>query len=184
MSLTKGIARRAIIVGAVLLVLGVAAAIQDATLFGVGGLLAAWLGGYLIVLGTWQGAGRPGTLGKPENRGDDERRRSRIRRSLRRLLLPLLSTTLVGAMFSLACPVVRRWLFGTDQQHSGLVGTHVYWLGAAWWHPLIIVGAIALAFNITAIAAAKPGRKSQGANRSSRGTDREAATRRFARSYR
>ena len=166
-SLTKGIARRAIVIGAALLVVGVAAAIQNATLFGVGGLIAAWTGGYLIVLGTWQRSGSPRTLNGPKNRSAVQRCRSRIRQCLSRPLLPLLSATLVGAMLSLACPVVRRWLFGTDQQHSGLIGAHVYWLGAAWWHPLIAIGVIALAFSLTAVAAANLGRRERRANRSS-----------------
>ena len=129
-SLTRGIARSIIIVGAVLLVLGAAAAIQSATLFGVTGLIMAGTGGYLIVLGTWQCSSR--------------------------LLFALLSLTLVGAVLAPATPVVREWLFGTEKD-PGLVGTHAYWLGAQWWHPLIVVGAIALV--VTGIAAAKPGRK-------------------------
>jgi patatin-related protein len=129
-SVTKGIARWIIIVGAVLLVLGVAAAIQSTTLFGVAGLIMAGIGGYLIVLGTWQVSSR--------------------------LLFALLSLTLVGAVLALATPVVREWLFGTEKQ-PGLVGTHAYWLGSQWWHPLIVVGAVALA--VTVIAAAKPVRK-------------------------
>jgi hypothetical protein len=129
-SLTKGIARSTIIVGAVLLVLGVAAAIQSATLLGVTGLIMAGTGSYLIVLGTWQFSSR--------------------------LLFALLSATLVGAVLSLATPVAREWLFG-NEKHPGLVGANAYWLGAQWWHPLIVVGAIAL--GVTVIAAAKPGRR-------------------------
>ena len=129
-SLTKGLARSIIIAGAVLLVLGIAAAIQSETLFGVTGLIMAGVGGYLIVLGTWQLSSRA--------------------------LFALLSATLVGAVFALATPVVREWLFGT-QSDPGLVGTNAYWLGAQWWHPLIVVGAIAL--TATAIAAAMPSRK-------------------------
>jgi hypothetical protein len=129
-SLTRGIARWSIIAGAVLLVLGTAAAIQSATVFGVTGLIMAGIGGYLIVLGTWQISSR--------------------------LLFALLSVTLVGAVLVLTTPVVREWLFGTEKD-PGLVGTHAYWLGAQWWHPLIVVGAIALA--VTVIASAKPGRK-------------------------
>jgi hypothetical protein len=67
--------------------------------------------------------------------------------------------TLVGAVLSLATPVARRWLFGTDQQHAGLVGSHVYWLGAQWWHPLIVVGAIALVITVAGILVGRPGRK-------------------------
>ena len=130
-SLTKGIAGSIIIAGAVLLVLGAAAAIQSTTLFGVTGLIMAGTGGYLIALGTWQLSSR--------------------------LFFALLSLTFVGALLALATPVVRKWLFGTEKDHPGLVGSHAYWLGAQWWHPLIVVGAIAL--TVTVIAAAKPRRK-------------------------
>ncbi|MDT5221502.1 MAG: hypothetical protein QOF15_3607, partial [Mycobacterium sp.] len=129
-SLTKGVPRSIIMAGAAMLVLGVAAAIQSATELGAAGLIMAGIGSYLVVLGTWQISSR--------------------------LLFALLSTTLVGAILSLATPVVRTWLFG-DQKHPGLVGTHAYWLGAQWWRPLIVVGALAL--GITLVAVAKPGRK-------------------------
>ncbi|MGA7051532.1 MAG: patatin-like protein [Mycobacterium sp.] len=130
-TLTKGIAKWVIIAGAVLLVLGAAAAIQSETLFGVTGLIMAGTGGYLIALGTWQLSCR--------------------------LLSALLSLTFVGAVLALATPVARKWLFGTEKDHPGLVGSHAYWLGAQWWHPLMVVGAIALA--VAVIAAAKPRRK-------------------------
>ncbi len=126
-SLTKGIASAVITAGAALLILGIAAAIQSSTLFGVTGLILAGTGGYLIVLGTWQFSGR--------------------------WLSALLSFTLVGAVLSLATPCVRKWLFGSPNQ-DGLLVKHVYWLGAQWWHPLIVVGAIALV--VTLIAAARP----------------------------
>ena len=129
-SLTKGIATWSIAAGAALLVLGTAAAIQSTTLFGVTGLIMAGTGAYLVVLGTWQFSNR--------------------------LLFALLSVTLVGALFSLAAPVVRELLFGTEK-NPGWIGAHVYWLGAQWWHPLVVVGAIALALIL--IAAAKPGRR-------------------------
>lgn len=132
-SLTKGIARSIIIAGAVLLVLGAAAAIQTAPLIGVTGLIMAGAGGYLIALGTWQLSSR--------------------------LLFALLSLTLVGVTLSLGTDVVRKWLFGTQActRCTGLVSRHVYWLGAQWWHPLVVVGAIALA--VTVIGAAKPNRR-------------------------
>jgi hypothetical protein len=129
-SLTKGVARSIIIFGAGLLVLGVAAAIQSSTFFGLTGLAMAGTGGYLIVLGSWQSAGR--------------------------LFFRLVSLTLVGALLSLMTPVVREWLFGNEKR-PGIVGTHAYWLGAQWWHPLIVFGAIALA--VTFIAAANSGRR-------------------------
>jgi hypothetical protein len=120
-SLTKGVARSIIVTGAFLLVLGVAVAIQSATLLGFTGLGVAVLGGYLIALGTWQFSGR--------------------------LLSALLSITLVGAVLSLATPFIRRFLFG-NQKDPGIVGTHAYWLGTQWWHPLAVVGAIALVVTV------------------------------------
>jgi hypothetical protein len=126
-SLTRGIARSIIITGGLLLLLGLAFASQSATLLGVTGLTAAGIGGYAIVLGTWQFSSR--------------------------LLSALLSLTLVGAVLSLATPVIRKWLFGTEKD-PGIVGTHTYWLGTQWWHPIGVVGAIALV--VTVIAAAKP----------------------------
>lgn len=129
-SLTKGIARTTIMVGAVLLILGGATAIQSATVLGVTGLIMAGTGSYLIVLGTWQFSSRT--------------------------LFALLSVTLAGAVLSLATPIARHWLFG-DEDHPGLVGANVYWLGEQWWRPLIAVGAVAL--GVTVIAAAKPGRR-------------------------
>lgn len=124
-SWTKGVARSIIIAGAVLLVLGTAAAIQSVTVFGVTGLIMAATGSYLVVLGTWQFSSR--------------------------LLFVLLSTTLVAAVLSLATPVVRHWLFG-DKTHPGLVGANAYWLGTQWWHPLIVVGALALGVSLVAVA--------------------------------
>ncbi|AGZ50814.1 patatin-like protein [Mycobacterium kansasii] len=129
-SLTKGIARTTIMVGVMLLILGVATAIQSATVLGVTGLIMAGTGSYLIVLGTWQFSSRS--------------------------LFALLSVTLAGAVLALATPVVRSWLFG-DADHPGLLGANIYWLGEQWWRPLIAVGAVAL--GITVIAAAKPGRR-------------------------
>ncbi len=127
---TSGIARSIIIVGAVLLVLGAAAAVQSTTLLGVTGLIMAGTGGYLIVLATWQFSSR--------------------------LLFALLSVTLLGAVLSLATPVIRERLFG-DGEHPGVIATHVYWLGTQWWHPLVLLGAFALA--VTVVAAASPRRR-------------------------
>jgi hypothetical protein len=98
----------------------------------VTGLIMAGTGAYLVVLGTWQFSSR--------------------------LLFAVLSLTNVGAVLSLATPVLREWLFG-NERNPGLVGTHAYWLGAHWWRPLVVVGAIALAVTVTVIAAAEPGRR-------------------------
>ncbi|OBF88042.1 hypothetical protein A5791_18590 [Mycobacterium sp. 852002-51163_SCH5372311] len=125
-SLTKGVAKATIVAGAVLLILGIAAAIQSSGQVGAVGLIVAGVGGYLIVLGTWQRSSRT--------------------------LFALLCFTLAGAVLALTTYSVRTWLFGADKDHPGLVGTHVYWLGTQWWHPLIVVGAIALALGLTAVA--------------------------------
>jgi len=130
-SLTKGLARSTIIAGAVLLILGIAFAIQCTVQIGAAGLILAGIGGYLIVLGTWQRSSRT--------------------------LFALLCFTFVGAILALATYFVRTWLFGTDKYHPGLVGTHIYWLGTQWWHPLVAVGAVALALALA--AAANPRRK-------------------------
>jgi patatin-related protein len=120
-SFTKGVARSIIVTGAFLLVLGIAVASESASLVGFTGLGVAWLGGYLIALGTWQFSGR--------------------------LLSALFAITLVGAVLSLATPFIRRFLFGS-QNDPGIVGTHAYWLGTQWWHPLATVGAIALVVTV------------------------------------
>ncbi len=129
-SLTRGVAKWTLITGAAMLVLGTAMAIGSATTLGALGLIAAGIGGYLVVLGTWQYSGR--------------------------LVSALVSITLVGAILSLATPAVRGWLFGTAT-HPGWVGANAYWLGAQWWHPLIVVGAIGL--GVTLVAVARPGRR-------------------------
>jgi patatin-related protein len=129
-STTKGLASRSIIVGAVLLILGVAAAIQSVTAFGITGLVMAGVGAYLVVLGTWQRSSR--------------------------LLFALLSITIVGAVLSLATPLVSEWLFGAEN-HPGLLGRNVYWLGTQWWHPLAAVGVMIAA--VAALGAANPRRK-------------------------
>ncbi|OBK56966.1 hypothetical protein A5656_18280 [Mycobacterium gordonae] len=130
-SLTRGVAKWTLMAGAALLVLGTAAAIASDGTFGALGLAAAGIGAYLLVLGTWQFSTR--------------------------LLFALLSTTLVGAVLSLATPTVRHRLFG-DATHPGWVGAHAYWLGAQWWHPLAVVGALAL--SVTLAAVAKPSKPS------------------------
>ncbi|MFV8319386.1 patatin-like protein [Mycobacterium sp. 23] len=130
-SLTRGVAKWTLMAGAALLVLGTAAAIASDGTFGALGLAAAGIGAYLLVLGTWQFSTR--------------------------LLFALLSTTLVSAVLSLATPTVRHRLFG-DATHPGWVGAHAYWLGAQWWHPLAVVGALAL--SVTLAAVAKPSKPS------------------------
>jgi patatin-related protein len=129
-STTKGVARRTIIAGAALLILGVALAMQSVTVFGYTGLATAGIGAYLVVLSTWQWSSR--------------------------LLFALLSITIVGAVLSMATPLVRNWLFGTEGQ-DGLLARHVYWLGTQWWYPLAAVGVLVVA--VAALGAANPRRK-------------------------
>jgi hypothetical protein len=131
-STTGGIARRTIIAGILLLVVGGTFATKSAALFGAVSLAIAGIGGYLIVLGTWQKSNRA--------------------------LFALLSATLVGAVLSLTFPFVSTRLFGTQGQ-PGWVGAHAYWLGAQWWHPLIVVAIIAIV--VTAVGFARPDRKSR-----------------------
>ncbi len=117
----NGVARRTIIAGAALLLLGVAAAIQSSTGLGLLGLAAGGTGAYLITLGTWQRSSK--------------------------LPLALLSTTLVILTAALTQRTVRTALFGT-REHTGFVGAHVYWIGAQWWYPLIAVGGLALVVSV------------------------------------
>jgi patatin-related protein len=130
-SSTKGIASRSIIGGAVLLVLGVAIAILSSTALGAWGLILAGIGGYAIVLGAWQLSTR--------------------------LFFSAIALALLLGVLALTTRYVREWLFGTDKDHSGVVGAHVYWLGTQWWHPLIVIGAVALA--VTLVGAINPRRK-------------------------
>lgn len=121
-----GPARWVIGIGLALLVLGVAAAGQESTLFGLGGLAAAAVGGYLVVLGTWQ-------LG-------------------RRALGALFGVTIVVLIGALTTPVVRGWLFGGPATGRGWVGDHVGWIGVAWWHPLVALGVIVVFCALLAVA--------------------------------
>ena len=130
-SLTKGVTKRMLALGIGLLVLGVALAIQSATLAGVTGLVMAGVGAILVVLGTWQLSGK--------------------------LLGALLSVTLIGAVLALGTPVVRDWLVGTAED-PGLLAENIYWLGATWWHPFVVIGAIALV--VAVVAAATNGSRS------------------------
>ncbi len=171
-SLTNGVAKWSIRVGAALLLLGIVGAMQNATWFGLGGLTAAGIGSYLLVLGVWQSSSKPGTLGTKKS--------SRLRGWLRTLkvlwrrwwfarklqkwrpLVPLLSVTFVGAVLALATPVVRRWLFGTDQHNNGLIGRHIYWLGSQWWHPLLAVGVLALIVTLAGTLIGNPEAEGRG----------------------
>ena len=132
-SYTKGVASKTIIIGAVILVLGIAATLLPTTETGAGGLLAALTGGYLIILATWQRSTRTA--------------------------FALVAFTVVLAVYALTTYWVRTKLFGTDKDNSGIIGHHVYWLGTRWWHPLIVLLVVLIALAVTGIAAANRRRK-------------------------
>lgn len=112
-SVTKGCAKRSILIGAAILVLGIALAIGSASVAGVPGLTMMAIGGYLVVLGTWQRSSRT--------------------------LFALLSVTLVLLAIAPSMPCVAIWLFGKKgSSDSSLVGGHLYWLSEHWTHPLIV----------------------------------------------
>jgi patatin-related protein len=134
-SAAKALPRNLIIVGAVLLALGIAAATQSATLFGITGLIAAGVGGYLLTFGAWQLS--------------------------RRLIAALVAVTITGAVASLAIPAERRGLFGASDKDPGYVGRHVHWLATAWWHPLLVVGIVVLAITVVAAVFSQMGRPKQ-----------------------
>jgi patatin-related protein len=121
-SSTKALPRYLIIIGLAALALGIGAATQSATIFGITGLIIAGVGGYLVTFGTWQISGR--------------------------LLAALVAITLTGAVGALATPSVRRGLFGTSEDDPGYVGHHVHWLATAWWHPLLAVSVVALVITL------------------------------------
>jgi hypothetical protein len=107
----------------IIALVGIALAIQQSTLLGMGGLIFAAIGMYLIVFGAWQ--------------------------TSRLALTAAISVTITGLIASLALPVVRRGLFGTGSDTDlGWVGKHVNhvinWLATSWWHPLVAVAVILL----------------------------------------
>jgi patatin-related protein len=127
---SKGQPRNLIFAGLMLLVLGIAAAAQSSDVFGIGGLITAAIGGYLVTFGAWQVSAR--------------------------LLTALVGITLTGAVASLAAPSVRGWLFGASSQDTGYVGHHVHWLATAWWHPLLLVGIFVLLITLVGAVASRP----------------------------
>jgi patatin-related protein len=133
-SSTKGVARWSIIAGAMLLLVGAVFAIKSSTVFGMGGLAVAAIGGYLVVLATWQ-------------------------RSSRMLFAGLALTLMIPWAF-LALKCVRDWLFG-DKARPGVVGAHMYLLGTQWWYPLALV--IAIPVIIAALAEVYPDRRRRAA---------------------
>lgn len=128
----KGVPARLILVGLGALILGVALAIQQSTVFGVTGLVLAGGGAYLIAFGAWQASSR--------------------------LLAALLAITLLGAAFSLAIPAERRGLFGTSTTDTGVVGRRVHWLAISWWHPLVVLAVVLVCFALVAVVPTTIGR--------------------------
>jgi patatin-related protein len=114
-SVTKGTAKRSIQIGAALLVLGVALAIQSASWAGLSGLTMIAIGSYLVVLATWQLSSRT--------------------------VFALLSATVVLLAIAPSIHCVATWLFGEKgSPNSSLVGRNLYWLSADWTHPLLLEG--------------------------------------------
>jgi patatin-related protein len=116
-SSTKGGAKTTITIGAILLVLGAAFAFLSPTMAGAWGLLFTGIGGYAVVLATWQLS--------------------------RRGLFAALSFTVVLATFALTTECVRKYLFGNKDQ-NGVISRHIYWFGTQWWYPLIPIAVVAL----------------------------------------
>ena len=129
----RGHARLVILVGLILLALGVAAAAQSTAVLGIGGLILAVLGGYLVVIATWQVSSR--------------------------LLGALIGFTVTAAIGSLAVTPVRHGIFGTSPDHSGWLGQHLYWLGAAWWHPLTVIAVLIVLVSLDALTITAWGRR-------------------------
>jgi patatin-related protein len=126
-SATKGCAKRFIQIGAALLVLGIAFAIQSTSWAGLLGLTMIAVGSYLLVLGTWQ------------------------RISARWYALLSILLVLLAVAPSFEC--VATWLFGKKgTADSSLVGGHLYWLSEDWTHPLIVEGVFVLAVIVVGVA--------------------------------
>ena len=137
-----------IVAGLAMLLLGIALAITTADLFGLGGVLTATVGGYLVVFGAWQGAGWKMVSGS------------------------LLSVTAVAALAFLVTPTGRSYLFDVDNE-QGVARGALDWLAAQPWRPLVVVGALVVAF-LVGVASATP-RRVRGSVRRRAGRQRAAA---------
>jgi hypothetical protein len=116
-ALTKGWPRRLMILGVVLLAVGIVAALQGATIVGVAGMTVALAGAYTITIATFD-------IG-------------------RRLVVPIVSVTIVAMLIAPVFPVVRRSLFGTSDTDLGVFGRDVVpWLRSPFWHVLVLTGGI------------------------------------------
>jgi patatin-related protein len=126
-SVTKGCAKRSILLGAAVLVLGIALAIQSASWAGIPALTMIAIGSYLVVLATWQLSSR--------------------------VIFAVLSLTVVLLAIAPAIKPIATRLFGDEgSPGSGFVSKHLYWLSADWTHPLIVEGAFVIAVIVLGIA--------------------------------
>jgi patatin-related protein len=111
--------KKAVLAGLVIAVIGGVLATQGAIVIGVPGTVLALAGMYLIALGAWG-----------------------IRRGL---LSALTAITTLGLIGSLTLAWVRRQLWGTGPDGSGLFARDVLpWLRSAWWGGLTVVGGVFL----------------------------------------
>jgi hypothetical protein len=126
-SVTKGCAKRSILLGAAVLVLGIALAIQSASWAGIPALTMIAIGSYLVVLATWQLSSR--------------------------VIFAVLSLTVVLLAIAPAIKPIATRLFGDEgSPGSGFLSKHLYWLSADWTHPLIVEGAFVIAVVVLGIA--------------------------------
>ena len=107
--------RRIIAAGAIIATLGVLLGAQGSAVLGLTGVVLVLAGLYLIAFGVWS--------------------------TSTRIFGALLALTLVVAVFALAIPATRRFLFGTDDgTDEGWVTEHlVPWMRDRWWALLLIL---------------------------------------------
>ncbi len=134
--ITGGRPRALIAGGAVVLLLGLVAAIQGASLLGLTGILLLLFGAYLVALGTWWASWR----------------------ALRLVAV----VTIVGLVFLPDTPVARRWLFGEacgarSCPNSGEVGHLLPWLRGSWHWPIFAAFVVVLLVILTRRRAPVPG---------------------------
>jgi len=142
--ITGGRPRALIAGGAVVLLLGLVAAIQGASLLGLTGILLLLFGAYLVALGTWWASWR----------------------ALRLVAV----VTIAGLVFLPDTPVARRWLFGEacgagSCPNSGEVGHLLPWLRGSWHWSILAAFVLVLLVILTARRAAVPGPRRRGSRR-------------------
>jgi hypothetical protein len=138
--ITRGRPRALIAGGAVVLLLGLVAAIQGGSLLGLTGILLLLFGGYLVALGTWWASWR----------------------ALRLVAV----VTIAGLVFLPDTPVARRWLFGDacgarSCPNSGQVGHLLPWLRGSWHWPILAALVVVLLVILTRHRPAVPGPRRQ-----------------------